>query len=269
MAIFENGNYKTILKDFIKSQPRKGHGFIKSLAEYIGIDPSQVSQVLSGGKDFTEEQALLVTRYVGFNDIESEYFLTLVKIERAGSELLKNYYKKRKEELKKASLNLKERLNQDRILTDYDKSVFYSSYIYSAIRLYTSVGDGKTIVQLCDRLDLSRERVLEIINFLVETKLIQENNGKFVLGTQHTHLEKGSPFLIRHHHNWRIKALEKSYSIKDSELQFTGPVSINKDDFLAIRELLVGVISKSLEKVKKSEPTDVACLLIDWFWLGK
>ena len=103
----------------------------------------------------------------------------------------------------------------------------------------------------------------------MSTNLIQEKMGRFILGTQHTHVERGPPFLSRHHHNWRLKSLEKTDRSDDQELQFTGPVSISKSDFEAVRELLVEAIPKSLEKVKKSEPDDVACLLIDWFWLQK
>ena len=96
MTIFDQDDYKQILKNFIKSQPRNGHGLVKAIGEHLGVDPSQVSQVLSGNKDFTEEQALQLFTFVGFNEIESEYFLTLIKIERAGTKLLKDHYRKRK-----------------------------------------------------------------------------------------------------------------------------------------------------------------------------
>jgi hypothetical protein len=193
----------------------------------------------------------------------------LVKIERAGSRLLKDHYKKKLEKLKEQSLNLKERVNQDRILSDYEKSIFYSSYLYSAVRLSTSIGEGQTISEIAERFQIPREKVTAILSFLMESQLCNEENGKYFLGTQHTHIERGSPFLPRHHHNWRVKALERTDSISDQELQFTGPVSISKEDFQSVRELLVEVISKSLDKVKKSEPTEVACLLIDWFLIQK
>ena len=103
----------------------------------------------------------------------------------------------------------------------------------------------------------------------MSTQLCEEALGKFKLGTQHTHVERGSPFLVRHHHNWRVKALEKTESISDEELQFTGPVTLSGQDFKKIREKLVEAISSSLVTVKKSEPEDVAVLLINWFWLRR
>ncbi len=269
MRIFEFTNYQVFLRSFIDQQPRKGRGVIKSIAEYINVDPSQVSQILSGKKDFTEEQAILICKYLGQNEIESDFFLTLVKINRAGSKTLRDHYLQKLKKLKEASLDLKERISQDRILSDYEKSVFYSSYIYSAIRLSTSINDGLTLNEIIKKFQISRERANEILQFLMTTNLIQESNGRFILGTQHTHIERGSPFLPRHHHNWRIKALEKTERSIDQELQFTGPVSISKKDFDSVRELLLEAISKSLDKVKKSEADDVACLLIDWFWIQK
>lgn len=242
---------------------------VKALGEHLRVDPSAVSQVLAGDKDFTEEQAILLSQYVGLNEIESEYFMTLVKIERAGSVTLKKYYQKKRDDLKTASLDLKARVKQDRILTDTEKAVFYSSYLYSAVRLTSSLGDGTTAAEIAERFQLSRDKANGILKFLSETNLCREENGKFTVGTQHTHVEKGSPFLSRHHHNWRVKALEKTESISDKELQFTGPVSISREEFAVVREVLVEAINKSLERVKASDPTDVACLLIDWFWLEK
>ncbi len=267
MKVFDFTDYKHFLREFILGQPKKGRGQVKALGEYLGIDPSQVSQVLAGSKDFTEEQALLIANFVGLNSLESDYFLNLIKIERAGSKLLADYYRQKRDKLKVDSLDLSQRVNQDKILSDFEKSVFYSSYLYSAVRLASSIGDGQSITEISERFQISRQKVSEIINFLVSTHLCKEENGKYQLGTQHTHVERGSPFLSRHHHNWRIKSLERTDSISDQELQFTGPVSLDQKSFDEIREFLVDVISRSLSKVKKSEPTDVACLLLDWFWL--
>lgn len=267
MKIFEFTNYKHFLRHFISQQPRKGRGLIKNLGDYLRIDPSQVSQVLSGSKDFTEEQALMASKFLGLNELETEFFMVLIKIERAGTELLQDHYRAKRDKLKIDSLDLAKRVNQDRILSDYEKSIFYSSYLYSVIRLTTSLGDGQTLGDITERFRISREKASEILNFLTMTNLCSEKNGTYRMGTQHTHIERGSPFLSRHHHNWRVKALEKSEFISDKELQFTGPVSLSNKDFEAIREILVEAVSKSLAKVKASEPSDVACLLIDWFWI--
>ena len=85
------------------------------------------------------------------------------------------------------------------------------------------------------------------------------------MGTQHTHVGRGSPHLVRHHHNWRIKALERSSVLTDKELQFTGPASVDEETFAEIRQALIEIIEKSSERIKASKSTTLACLLIDWF----
>src|ERR1700733_12172599 len=100
MRVFEFDNYKLFLADFIARQPRKGRGLVKAIGEHLRIDPSQVSQVLSGSKDFTEEHALLLSKFVGLNELECDYFMTLVKIERAGSKILKDHYRQKRDKLK-------------------------------------------------------------------------------------------------------------------------------------------------------------------------
>jgi uncharacterized protein (TIGR02147 family) len=267
ISAFDEGDYKAIIRRFIHSQPNNGRGLIKAFAAHLGIDPSQVSQVLSGTKDFTEEQGISLAKFIGLNELETDYFLTLLKIERSSSRLLKDHYLKKRDKLKEESLDLSRRLDQDRILTDFEKAIFYSHYIYSAVRLSTSIGEGLTLTEVASRFQLSRERASEVLNFLVSTGLCIEKNGRYALGTQHTHVERGSPFLTRHHHNWRVRALQKTDSISEQELQFTGPVSISRTDFEKVREQLVEVISNALKTVKQSEPEDVAVLLIDWFWL--
>ncbi|MNT19470.1 hypothetical protein D3C72_1547300 [compost metagenome] len=87
------------------------------------------------------------------------------------------------------------------------------------------------------------------------------------MAQQSTHLEKGSPFLIKHHGNWRVEAIQKSEVLTDEEMMFTANVSLNKEDFLKIRETLVKTIQDVLKTVKDSPAEDVANLNIDLFWM--
>ena len=80
-------------------------------------------------------------------------------------------------------------------------------------------------------LTLSKKRTQEIIDFLLSAQLIQKNENRFTLGTQQTHVEKGSPYLMRHHLNWRMKSLGRSENLSDQEMQFTSPVSVSVKEF--------------------------------------
>ena len=251
----------------MSEQPKNGRGLTKTISEYLGIQSSQMSQIMSGDRDFTEEQALSLTRFMGLRPFETEYFLNLVRFERAGTQDLKNYYKTNLQKMKTSASDLKQRLNPDRVLTDTEKAVFYSSYLYSAIRLTTTIGKGQTLGGLAERYGLPVEKTAEILSFLVDCGLCQEKDGLYALGSQQTHVGRESPFMARHSHNWRVKALDKTHQLKAEELQFTCPISLDEKTFHKIRELLVQSINQSIDHVKASEPTGVACLLVDLFWV--
>lgn len=267
MTIFEFTDYQRFLRKYIEGLPKKGWGFPQKLSEHLGIHPSQISQVLSGQRDFSIEQAIAVAEFISLSGLETDYFLNLVNLNRSGTTQAKDYYRKKNQELKKLSLSLSHRVRQDKILTDEEKSIFYSSYVYSAVRLFGSVEGGVTLEQIKTRFGLTTDRAHEILVFLLRTELMTERSGKFHMGTQHTHVEKGSPYLTRHHMNWRVQSLERIENLDEHELQFTGPVSLSRKDFEKVREVLVKTVNDSLEIVKASPAEDVACINIDFFWI--
>jgi len=87
------------------------------------------------------------------------------------------------------------------------------------------------------------------------------------MGPQRTHLESTSPLIQKHHSNWRLKALQRSDSLDPEELMYTSPVSLSREDFKIIREDLVLMIKKVLDRVHPSPAEEVACLNIDFFWV--
>jgi hypothetical protein len=111
--LFEEDDYREILKDRIaKAGPLK-RGFNTRLADHLNINPSLVSQILTGHKDFTEEQIVLVCEFLEFlefSNLESRYVLTLVQISRAGSVKLKNDYRTALEELRTKAMDLSSRI---------------------------------------------------------------------------------------------------------------------------------------------------------------
>jgi len=269
MNIFEFTDYQAFLRSFIAALPKKGWGFSQKLSEALNIHPSHVSQVVSGHRDFSVEQAIAVSEFVGLSSLETDYFVGLVNIHRAGTPQAKNYYRKKVQDLKKLSLNLSQRMKQDKILSEEEKSIFYSSYIYSAVRLFCSLEGGVSLEQIKERFDLTSDRLREILDFLLRVGLVVQNSGIFTMGTQHTHVEKGSPHLSRHHMNWRVQALERVENISEEELQFTSPISISRKDFERVREVLVKTINDSFTILKASPAEDVACINLDLFWIKK
>lgn len=268
MSLFLHSNYRDFLNEHITNLPKKGHGEVSKIAKAIGVHQSLVSLILAGDRDLTLEQGFDLAAYLGLTEIESDYFSLLVQHARAGSVRYKNSLQTKIEKIKKEATQISKRVGHEKVLTDQQRAINYSSWIYSAVRMFTStVEGGVSVEQVQNRFRLSRPAALEILNFLEQTGLVDQKNSLYTVGTQRTFLEHGSPHLLKHHANWRIKALQQSSQISEKELMFTSPMAISKKDFAILREQTAEFIKNFLKTVADSPSEELACLNIDFFWV--
>lgn len=260
---------KTIT-DFLRAHlsrlPKGGRGELSRIARHLRVTTTLVSQIFAGQKCFTAEQAHALLPFLGLTGLEAEYFVYLVQWERAGTAELKKFWSRKMEELRQQSLQVVRRVSTDRALTEAERATFYSSPLFSAVRLYCSIEPGKSAEEISQRFGLSRTRTSKILKFLTETGLCVAAGSRYRMGAQKTHLESDSPHLPRHHANWRLKALQRSEGLARDELMYTAPVSLSQKDFRLLREEMVQFIQRFLEKVHASPAEEVACFQLDFFW---
>lgn len=267
MIIFKYTNYRQFLRKFIENQPKKGWGLVGQIAEKIDMSAAQLSQVLGGKKELTLEQAYKISNYLHFTPMETEYWLTLVELDRASTYELKQYFSQKIENLKRDSIAYQKQVPSDIELTESQKGIFYSSWIYSAIRLFCSIKDGQTLESISERFALSRPKAFQKLEFLVSSGLCIQEGTLYKMGVQRTSIGKSSPFLSRHQMNWRWKALLRSEELSEKELIITTPLSLSYDDFDEIRNELLEVYKKISTRVLASKSEEVACLNIDFFFV--
>lgn len=267
MKILKLTDYREIIREWIKSQPNSGRGQITQMAEVVGVQQSVFSLTMSGKRELSPDQAFLLAEWMGLLPLERDYFITLVQLEKAAHFKFKKHLEEKIKLLRKESLDLSKRVNHEVKLDEEIQKIFYSSWIYSAVRLRTSVGSGVTIQQIQSEFNLSSIRAMKVVSFLVENHLIVQNGLLFQIGPNRTHLEKNSPMISRHHTNWRVKAIERAGEISDDELMFSGPLSCSEKDFKKLRERMTEVISEVAETVKKTDPEHLVCFSIDFFKL--
>jgi uncharacterized protein (TIGR02147 family) len=266
MSIFEYTEYKLFVRARIASMPKGGHGEFQRLAAELRMHPTRISHIFKGEIDLTLEQGAHLCRYWGLSQLESEYFILLLQISRAGTKELKTLLKTQADEIRSRAKKIVNRVPRDRILSESEKALFYSNWFYSGIRLFCSVSEYQTLDSISDYFGFSREQTREVLDFLVSTGLCVETDGVYSMGAKRTHLESTSLLISRHHANWRLKAIASHENLSDRELSYTLPVSISKKDQAVLRELLIQTITKFQAAVTASEPPEmVACLNIDWF----
>lgn len=226
------------------------------------------SQILAGTRDLTLEQACSLSSYFGLNDLEEEFFLGLVQLERAGTHQLKTILERQLENTKKKSLDFKSRLPKSKQVSDLNKEVYYSRWYYVAIWLMTDIPEHSYPEQIAEKLTLDVCTVREALSFLVRIGLCSENDGKYSTQTQRTHIEKSSPLAVQHHINWRLKALEKFDKLSEQETVFTAPLSLSVSGIEKVQKLIRELVDRTNKIVSADEPEALFCLNIDWIKLS-
>ncbi len=114
-------------------------------------------------------------------------------------------------------------MSHEKTLNEKDQLQFYQSWLFSAIRLRCSIGKGATATELREDFRLPQDRLMKILEFLLRTGLIAQEDSRYVMGPSRTFVGRESPMVARHHTNWRLKSLERTGDLTTEEMMFTGP----------------------------------------------
>ncbi len=267
MNIFDFHDYKHCINTWIEEQPRNGHGQLRQMAVHLNVNSVVMSQIFRGDRDLTAEQALGVADFIGFSELETDYFVLLVQKSRAGTADLKKHYEKQLQGLHTAATALKNRVKHQKV-TDEDRATFYSHWYYSAVRLGVSIPQLDSATAIANYLNLDRPLVSKVLDFLKSNDLIVEKKGRYDIGPQVTHVGPDSPFVNRHHTNWRVKGLQALEGSSEKNWFYSGPMALSHEAASDIRKILIEAVEKATKKAAPSDSEVLRCLNIDWFEVG-
>jgi Domain of unknown function (DUF4423) len=207
--------------------------------------------------------------FFGCSPMECRYLLLLLQESRAGTQALKRHLREQREELKEQALSVQDRTPKEREMTDTELAQFYSSWTYSTVHLLSTLDKSISIGEAQRFLGLSAAKFRRILDFLISSRMIRVTDDLIQPGTQLTHIGKDSPFLVKHHLNWRLKSAQAAEDLTDEELMYTANFSISEKDFQTFREEIVKFIQRFLSVVKDSPAENIAQFNIDYFWIRK
>lgn len=269
MKIFEFDDYKDFVRKKLRETANKGHGQYSRVAEHLAIHTSMVSQVFNGEKHLTFDQACGLCGYFGFTDLESDYFVALVQLERAGTPESRRKCQRELARLKTQAASLNERLSKDAELTEADNAIFYSHWFYVAVKLVCSIPGYQTPESIAAGLGVPLVQVNRALEFLLAKGLCKEDDGKIRPGPSNTHVGADSPMVGRHHQNWRVKGFEKMGVLKPGELFLTMPATLAEKDVPLLRQKIVEFIDDFGAVLDRSKGEVMYCLNVDWFDVAK
>lgn len=258
-------NYREYLNLLIDNLPQKGYGAKRSLSKHLKVHPTFIGQVLIGSRNFSNEQMLGVAEFFHLSELETDFILALLNWEKAGNQVTKNYFNKKIATIRRNSKNLSKIVAQEKVLSEAEKSVFYSDWVYSAVRQLVSIEDMNTVQSLLEKTKLPTERIYEILDFLNKCGLILEVEGKYRVGPKSTHLESTSPWIKANHSTWRQMSIQRMTHRDEQNLFVSCPATLSEKDFFLVREKLLKYVESIFSIIDVSKSEQLVCLNLDWF----
>ena len=262
VSLFIYSDYRKYLSEVLAP-----HGAKKKLAEFIPCQSTFLSHVMNGVANLSMEHSLRVTEYLNLNERESDYFMLLVQLQKAGSKSLEKYYLQKIEKIKIEQNRISNQIQEHRTLKLEEQMTFYNSWLYAALHILVAVPEYQSRQALRRYLHLPAEEVDPAIDFMVSHGILQEQSGKLKQGTARMHLPKGSPFLAKHHLNWRMKSLQSFDHEKPQDLHYTVVMSLSEKDVEQMKSIMLDAIKKSDQLLKETGDEVVYTLCMDWFKL--
>lgn len=264
--IFQTNDYKEYVK---KALIIKGHGARRKLSEAIKCHSAYITQVLNKDAHFNLEQALEVSIFFNFTREEEDFFLLLLQLAKAGTKKLKDLTLKKMKETREARALVSNRIKGKEELDIVTQAKYYSRWYYAAIHVLVTIPGKKSKSSICTYLGLEMATVNEAISFLESCGLIITTSTGYQTGMTKVFLKGDSPFIVQHHHNWRLSAMDNIIRPRKENLHFSTVYTLSEKDFSKIREKLLESIQEVWGIVQPSKEEKLCVFNLDFFELGR
>lgn len=266
MRIWENTDYRDYLTQKLGPEGSRT-GLRKKLAAHIPVHTSFVSQVLKGRAEFSLEQAEAINAFFNHTDDEGEYFILLILKERAGSPSLKKRFNQKIQKMRDERLNIKGRLQVQDEISQKDRERFYSSSLYGAAHILTSIPGYQSIDDLANALKLSRQQMQTIVEFMLRIGVLKEENGQLEPGQHHVHLGNESELILKHHSNWRLHSMNALQVLDRDDLHYSACLSLTHEDAFRVKESILQNLKSNVEIISKSKSEVAYVMNLDFYKL--
>ncbi|NUM88237.1 MAG: DUF4423 domain-containing protein [Bdellovibrionales bacterium] len=249
----------------IEGMPKRGRGIRSELAQAVGCQIAYMSQILNGHVNFTVEQAGKVNRFFGHSEVEGHFFLLMVQAERAGDKETRRYFERQMEEVLAQRLVIKNRLGIGQSLGIEDQATYYSAWYFAAAHMLLLNPKTRTRAAVSAFLGLPLAKTTEILDFLVGSGLARQEGDRYFAGENKIHLGSDSKLISKHHTNWRIRAIQSLELARESDVHYSGVLSLSRSDTMRLKAMLVKGVEDAVALVQGSEDETLTALCVDFF----
>ncbi|MBS1957832.1 MAG: TIGR02147 family protein [Bdellovibrionales bacterium] len=246
--------------------PLFGRGAKTRLAEFLGVQGSFISLVLSGKQEFSADHSIKIAEFLKLDETETGFFMTMVQRDRAGTPKLKRYYQQQLDRTIKEQSEIKVHVQGKEVETsEQDLSLYYGSWFHAAIHMAIHSAKHRTVAALVAYTQLKESQVRESIDLLVRLGFAQFDKDTVVPIDRNFHLGKRSLALRSHHTNWRNQAVRSLDDYHVDALHYSLVLNIDSETAMKIRELLLESFRKTHILIGKAKIENVYSLCVDLF----
>ena len=265
MKIFNVTDYRAFLNGHLEGAAITN----RSVATALGIHPSLLLRIRRGDRQLTSDQAFRAALFLKLSDLETDFLLALVQLERASHPTHRRRIQAQLQTIRaEADSAVPGGAARDR-LSQANQILFYSSWYYSAIRLMTATPaytGPDQIGKISARLNLPLSIVEQALDFLLSSGLCARSpEGRIVRTPFDTRLDRNSAMIDRHLMNWRAHACEHLPRSSPEALFHTSPVALSAPVAEKLRQQIRELIQRTQEGPAEEAPERLFCLNIDWF----
>lgn len=262
--VYSFTDYKAYLRARLEGE-ESSWGLLTKWATAAGCQRPYLSRVLSQEAHLTPAQGYGLARYWRLGEDETEYFLGLLELDRAGSAEYRQHWKRKNEELRRKQENLARLVERETAVSDDRDVAYFSAWYYTAAHVLTSIPDFQSERAIAEKLGLPPLQARAILESLAGWGAVKKEGARWRFQAREQHLPKESPLVLFHHANWRQKALLDAQLRNPESLHYTVVQSLSRADYEKVRRLVIELIEKASKIAGPSNEEKMMCLLCDFF----
>jgi uncharacterized protein (TIGR02147 family) len=264
LSVFAFQDYRSFLHSSIQAQPEQW-GLIAKMAKAANCQRPYLSKVLKGDAHLTPAQGYGLTQFWKMTSDETDYFMSLLEAERAGSPRYREYILRKAQTLKKSHEDLAKRVKRESAVIENEQIDYYSSWHWVAIHVLVSIPEYQTIEAICRRLSLAPHLVEYVLRRLETLGFVRRESEKWRFVSHDRHIPRGSPLVAFHHSNWRHRAILDAQDPNNDSVHFTVVQSLSRSDYEQVKQLVLDFIEKASKIAGPSKKEEMMCLSCDLF----
>jgi uncharacterized protein (TIGR02147 family) len=267
VSVFNYEGYKKYLRDWISAT--EGRSKVADLARAAGCDRTYLSQALNGKVHLTADHIINLGTYLDLSESEQSFLLMLLLHNRANTNSTKALLAQRMEALRQENLVLTKKIRRKEELNELaieDKARYYSTWIYGAVHILTSIPGYSSASAISERLHLPLRVCEEILGDLVRMGLVMREGNTFTHSGRNLYISTDSSFNAINHVNWRTQTLNQANSKEG--VHYTTAFSVARSDWPRLKAQLMEFIEKQREMVHGSGSEELFCFCCDLFSPG-